>query len=874
MKKELLGDFSYPFESFNNLQHVFKEFREASFQALSPRKRFKKVNKTLLHLIQETLSPCFLLPAVIEFIDKVNGEKFLSEPFHFAHFEFWLNKFSKLSEDENYKVRAKIVGKYVAREEYQAYFPIGMNKTFSGSHFVAAHASPDVDTTVCSFWGWVDAFGCRVADGIHQWSLPGLSPNSHFTFLFKELFSKAVFDQLARTVPTLTLTALDLVTQKDFTKVKSSALSNSIDHNHLGKAIVVIDENESFIGDFRSADAESVRQIVLLLYGIIRWFENRVHAKLISTFAQKSLHLDDIKNAFEPIFEDTLKNSEPVKDYSEKQKRHLSDYLKKVLHIHQGLSASFIEIGKFIDSVTDKQFDTFYMSLQALQDPELYDQNQKLIEDRPKIFSRLEKIVVELHQVVFSIRTYFDSLSLMMEIKEKVLNHPPQFVTLKSDVDEIRSKIGNLEYVSVVVPEEEGKWFPVGVIHASDLRKSILGTVTLRDFSNTQETKMASYLEVISVIDHHKTDLKTTLAPCFIISDSQSANTLAAEIACEINAKYSTLGIQGDTVDKEIHELKKKTEDLQDLKKLNRLLSLKMNLKKERGNKESSNFIHPRREFVEYYSFLYAILDDTDLLSKVSSRDVDLVQLILNRMKSISVGYDVEIISTDDIPKDSAYAKQVATRILKNEDMYSIYKKIYAFKEQEIEADLAACIAGKTSNVFADTKEQNGCCRVGQTKIFRTNYPFFKQYAPQLRAIWFHDAKKTYETKPQLDFHMHMISTITSADEVYRGDLSDWDHQDEMWLWVPPTQLAMERLVYFLNAFNSTPQVEHNVMDVEFFGENYLELSEIFEQNLPKAKQKPRPETYRLPIAVLSYKAGSINSRKAQITPYLPRFIP
>jgi hypothetical protein len=869
MKKQLLGDFSYPYESFVNLDDIFSEFHDTSFHALTSRKRFKRVSKTLLSLIQEAQEPCFLLPAVIEFIDKINEEKILHEPYHFVSFEFWLNKFSKLSDEDNLKIRAKIIGKWIAREEYQSYFPIGMNKTFSGTHFVAAHASPDIDTTIASFWGWVDAFGAKVSEGVHQWSLPGISPNSHFTYLFRELFSKSVFEQLARLVPTLTLTALDLVTQKDFTKVRNTALSNSLDHNHAGKAIVVIDENDHLIGDWRSADAEAVRQIVLLFYGIIRWFENTIHAKLISTFAKKSLHQDDIKNAFEPLFEDTLKNSEPVKDYSEKQKKHLNDYLKKVLNIHQGLHASFKEVGSFIDSVTHSEFNTFYTALKSLQDPELYDKNQKLIEDRPKIFSRLEKIVNDLHQVVFSIRTYFDKLSLMLEIKEKVLSHPLQFVTLKSDVDEIRSKIGNLDYVTVVVPEGDGNWFPVGVIHASDLRKPILGTVSLRDFSNEQETKMASYLEVISVIDHHKTSLKTSLAPCFIIADSQSANTLVAELAFEINTKYSKLGIPDATIEKQIHEIGKKVDDIHSLKLLSRLLQLKLNAKNQSGY-----YIHPRREFVEYFCYLYAILDDTDLLTKVTARDVDCVVTILNRMKSISVGYDIEIISTDDIPRGASFAKLAAKHILQNEDMYSIYKKIYAFKEQELDADLAACVAGKPSAVFADTKEQNGCCRVGQTKIFRTNYPFFYKHAPALRTIWFNDAKETFETKPQIDFHLHMVSTITSADEVYHGNIGEWDHQDEMWFWVPPTPLAMERLVHFLNAFSSTPAAEHNVMEVEFYGENYLELSQIFEQNLPKAKQKPRPETYRLPIAVLSYKAGSINSRKAQITPYLPRFVP
>ena len=51
-------------------------------------------------------------------------------------------------------------------------FPIGMGKMYPGSHFVTAHGSPDLDTTVASFWGWVDAFAARVAEGLQYGMFP------------------------------------------------------------------------------------------------------------------------------------------------------------------------------------------------------------------------------------------------------------------------------------------------------------------------------------------------------------------------------------------------------------------------------------------------------------------------------------------------------------------------------------------------------------------------------------------------------------------------------------------------------------------------------------------------------------------------------
>lgn len=874
-KKQLLGDFTFAYDSFSNLDELFKQFHTPAYKSLSIRKKFKTINKALLDLIQNAKEPCFLLPATLEFIDRVNQEKLLHEPYRFTSFEFWLNRFSHLSEEDNLKVRAKIVGKWIPRADYQAFFPIGMGKVFSGTHFVAAHASPDIDTTIASFWGWIDAFGAKLAEGVHLWSLPGTFPECHFTFLFQKLFSPKVFEQLARTIPTLTLTALDLVTQDNITKVQGQSLASHVDHAHVGQALILVDDNEHYIGDWRASDAEAVGNIMILFNHIIRWFENTIHAKLIATFAKPSISLKDISKIIAPIFDQLIKDCDPAKEFNEKQKKQLNDYLSKVLHVKNGIHSSFLELGRAIDAVTSQKFSMFYTSLESLSATELYDKTEKLIEDRPTIFSRLEKIIHDLSAVIYDLRMHIERLTTLLEVKEKVLGNLLQFVTLKSDVDEIKSKMDGLEHITVVIPEENGKLYPVGVIHAHDLRRPVLGTVSLRDFSNEQETQMASYLEVISVIDHHKTQLKTLSAPCFLIADVQSSNTLVASLAFEINERYSLLGTTKSAIDKHISDLSQVVSttpfDSHKLKKLSRLLQLKLNTANESGY-----FVHPGREYAEYLCYLYAILDDTDLLTKVSDRDVECVATLLNRMKSLSCGEDTEIISLEHIPKDEQFAKHAAALILQNSDMYSIYKKIYEFKEQEMEANLASCVASKPSTVFADTKEQNGCCRVGQTKIFNTNYPFFSEHAMELRTLWLKSAKKVFETKNHIDFHLHMISTVAGAKEVYSGQLGNWKHQDEMWFWVPPTELASERLVNFLIAFHPTEAVQENEMTVQFLGPNAQELDQIFEQNFPKAVRKPfgEKEPQGLPIAILRYKAGSINSRKAQISPYLPRFVP
>jgi hypothetical protein len=61
-------------------------------------------------------------------------------------------------------------------------------------------------------------------------------------------------------------------------------------------------------------------------------------------------------------------------------------------------------------------------------------------------------------------------------------------------------------------------------------------------------------------------------------------------------------------------------------------------------------------------------------------------------------------------------------------------------------------------------------------------------------------------------------------------------------------------------------------MEVSFLGKNYRDLDLLFSQNFPKAARVIEKEQ-GLPIAILSFKAGLINSRKAYITPYLPQNI-
>ena len=563
---------------------------------------------------------------------------------------------------------------------------------------------------------------------------------------------------------------------------------------------------------------------------------------------------------FEALFSIPIKKSAPIIDATDKQRRFQHELYRRIFLLVKGSDTTFLEFIQSQEALT-----SMHTSIDAL---DLFDAKDALVEERSTLFSCIKKVFQKLDQAASQQRCHVDALAFLLEVKEKVLAIAPLYLTLKSDVDEMRAKMANFDYLPVIVTQDTGSHICVGVVYANTLKRSLLGSVSLRDFSNEQETKIASYLEVISIIDHHKSSIQTTSAATIVSGDAQSANTLVAELALAINERYSVLGQTKDALKIQLAHFNTIPEDAAQAAKLKRLLQYSVN------SKNAHFYIHPDREFAEYLCFLHAILDDTDLLTKVTFRDVIAIQKLVNRMKTLVQGEDCESISFDTIGQDANFALEAAKVILQNEDMYSIYKKIFSHKEQEVEKSIKACVDAHSSALFSDTKEQNGYARVGQIKLFCSNIAYFHKHIDTIRHFWYESAKKIYEARPHMDLHMLMLSTIASADEVYHGLQGKWSHKDEIWFWTPQTEQGNFRLVSFLTSFQASEIVQKNAMEVVFLGPNSAELEALFSQNFAKAKQK-RATNFAtgLPLAILRFPAGLINSRKALITPHFSRFI-
>ncbi|MGB7978537.1 MAG: hypothetical protein WCF19_05190 [Chlamydiales bacterium] len=819
--KNLLGDHQMTIQLFDGLDGIVKHLK--GVREPVGRKRSDLVNRTLLALIEKGSEPCFLLPAVLQFIERVD-EAGILQHYTFTSFEIWLNQYSGLSFEENYAVRAKIAGKRVERSDYQALFPIGMGKVYEGTHFVTAHKSPDLDTTIASFWGWLDAFAARVSHGIHVWNLPDGPPPSQIEidWIFRDLFGAAVFTHLPKTRTLLNLTGNDLMSQQGMQIKTLQDSIGEIDHGQSVDAVLVVDENGFFLGDWRFTDVEGVRQVIISLSSCLRWFENSLHLQLISVFANEKIDVTDIQNALQRLLTLKLEDAEPTLEFSPKQKGHVDLFMKQVLEMKKGLGSDFEEFATVLSALGEIPFGGVDGLIARMKQAELFDARGHLIDMRPRIFAFLEGAIQSLHQGIVKIRARLERLDIALKTKYQVFGKHLNAVTNRSDVEEIKNKMGSYSYLTVVYPDGD-KLYPVGVIHASELRRATLGTVSLRDFCNRDEMGIPPYLDVISVIDHHKSALNTFAPPVAILSDVQSSNTLVAQKAFEIND----------------------------------------------GGRRKPSFIHKEREFIEYLHFLYGIIDDTDLLSKASAMDVQCVAALLNRMKTLAAGKKSVVVSLDDLPRDRNFPQKGAERILQNEEMYSLYRKVYQYREKEVEKNIRLCAKGEPSNFFADTKEQNGCCRVGQTKLFASNIGQFEEHAGNIRRVWLDRALKTAQEKPEIDLHIHMVSTIVNAEEVYKGTVGKYSHSDELWLWIPNQEIAVEHLKRFLNAFQSSPGLKNNPLRVELTGPNADEFALIFKESFLEVPQKKLKQN--LPLAVLKYRAGSLNSRKAMVSPFLPR---
>ncbi len=81
-------------------------------------------------------------------------------------------------------------------------------------------------------------------------------------------------------------------------------------------------------------------------------------------------------------------------------------------------------------------------------------------------------------------------------------------------------------------------------------------------------------------------------------------------------------------------------------------------------------------------------------------------------------------------------------------------------------------------------------------------------HAKAIRHAWLDASIAVHKEKPEIVLYIHMISTIVSAEEVHKGINGSYPHKDELWIWIPEGENAIERLKTFLNNFKNSPGVQ------------------------------------------------------------------
>ena len=201
-----------------------------------------------------------------------------------------------------------------------------------------------------------------------------------------------------------------------------------------------------------------------------------------------------------------------------------------------------------------------------------------------------------------------------------------------------------------------------------------------------------------------------------------------------------------------------------------------------------------------------------------------------------------------------------------------MYKRqIYDAKEQSLNQLIQESINKDSIGIFADTKIQNNCVSVGQTKIFPNNYTQYVKHREALRALWVEKSHEQFTLQNHLDLYLHMISTLASAKQLYTGKSSQHPHNDELWIWIPDYETSIGHLQFFLTTWKQLPELEKNIISIELYGKDSTIYEHVLKETLFNNLKITHFPKYKFSICIIYYRAGSMNSRKAMISPFLPK---
>jgi inorganic pyrophosphatase/exopolyphosphatase len=754
------------------------------------------VFQTLTEYILQQPAPCFLLKEVVKHLE---GKRSEGMQISICDYEFYLKNHSNLSKEKQMEIRQKIMGRKAPKEASQILFPVAANGQMPGSVVVTAHLSPDIDTVVSSFNGWMDAFEMDVSQNLHHWNVPNAPEEIlEVKLLFLKTYGPSFFQVLADNRSELTLVALDLATTEGLKIHSLEDKTLDVSSESSKHACCVVDKEGNFCGGWLPEDVEKVRLVTDSLNHCIRWAQNAFFQALVSKEG-------DVKRLLNSRF----KELEPVQEFALKRKNYLHTFLEKVLDVEQGLESSILHFMQKMDRTYSFGFDRFHAAVEQHKKGEIGD---------------LEQIFNLLSDAFRKLRSHIDTFSIALMVKEKVYEEKKSSVHPRTTIEEINLRIQDRSAIFVTRDNKVE-----GVIYSSRLRNPTQGFVVLRDFSNPNEIGIPRYMEIAAIIDHHKTDVKTQKVATIYTMDVQSSNVIGAKLAFDINKKLVTDGPTEEQLNTALLEGAKNVSDNRQLRILERVLEERIARAMQIGWCDS------KREAADYQMFLYAILDDTDLLAKKTALDHEIVVELVNRLVSLEQNKITEVVDPTQLKP-----------LIQNSELYRFYKTVYSLKEEDVEQRL------QSLKIFNDTKKQ-GEALVSQLKVYPNNIKTLKKNYDAVAKTW-------YEHKTEQSLKIMMLTTVEGAEDLYKGLKSNQNHKDEIWISATTSDEGVTQLSYFLMMFLQM----HAKKRIEAFVPK--EYKTLFDEI---AGSKSTASLSEKPWIVLSFEAGSITSRKKDIAPCL-----
>lgn len=751
---------------------------------------------SLTKFILEHPTPCFLLHEVVK---RLEGKYAEGVQLSIADYEFYLKHHSNLPKEKQKVVREKIMGRKATSEAAQMLFPIAANGQLPGSIIVTAHMSPDIDTVVTSFNGWMDAFEMDVSENLHRWNVPN-DPKEilEVKLLFLQHYGPHFFSILSDNRTALTLTALDLATTQGLKTYRLDDKTLDVSLEGSKHACCVLDEEGNFIGGWLAEDVEKVRLVIDGLNHCIRWLQNAFFQCLVSKGGNT-----------QSLLEKRLDELEPVGEFSATRRKFLDVFLSAVLDVSKGIFSTVEDLLGILENNYSFGFAPFLSAIKKHKKGEIDD---------------LEKLFNLLSGAFRNLRAHLDTFRIALLVKEKVYHESKMSVHPHAAIEEINLRIQDRSAIFVTRDKKVE-----GVIYASRLRNPTQGFAVLRDFSNPNEIGIPRYMEIASVLDHHKAEIKTYRVATIHTMDVQSSNVIGAKIAFDINKKLITNGFGEKELDNMLVSLAKNLSEKRNLRILERVLEEKISRVNDWGWCDS------KRELSDYQMFLYAILDDTDLLSKKTPLDHQIVIELVNRLVSLEQNQITEVI-------DPTSSKP----LIQNPELYRFYKTVYSLKEGDVENRLGSL------KIFNDTKKQ-GEALVSQLKVYPNNIASLKKNYAAVARAW-------HEHKTEQSLKIMMLTTVEGAEDLFKGVKPKQNHKDEIWISAVDTDEGRTQISYFLMMFFQL----HAKKQIEVFMPNHL-ISLFVEVvgNQIGVKESSHP------WIILKFEAGAITSRKKDIAPCL-----